>query len=657
MKNQKNSRDSKMRTPANTWKELIQEQLNTGSKLGKAFEEAVFIGLKDEVLSLKFEDETLIKTAKGQISKLITKLPRDLQPCDRVEITQGKALVNRVTETMTEKVTQSNPLQSLNFAKFGIDKNEKELSQPVLEKAVIADGNCKDTYRRLSDRTKLLVGSEGITFSTDFNWRVRVGGTVGFRELLLPVFHQVFGIPFIPASTLKGAARAWARRHKDARIDDLLGFLKGDQAGAAKVEILDAFPTRPCLSVDVATPQWSWSGDDVKYKPEPHPLLTMEQPNILIGLRPTSRGTNKDVQKVKQWLEQVLKVGIGSRISSGYGRALGQGSYFKCSKSFEFQLFTQGMYGYDPPTKKNSYNGKVEFRPTAVRGILRYWFRAFALTYYSPSDAQELEDDIFGNLSKPGKLGISSVNNPSNKKDPYVYSGKIHLEAENQKLLDLLEKLLILASHIGGFGRGSRRPIHCLNGRIRGCHWVVDSGNLPLKYQKEDWQKLFKDIKDCFADIKLSLGQDQKDPGDPSNRKQDVFDQNAQVWVLKSPNLINPNKVNNWKTEGSTEKVRGEALSLVYGNSKFKGKGKNPGNENVGGALGTPSYIWIKSVFPDQGDPYQVVTIFGVDHGDRQAFAQELKNQGAMLVFGLFSSQSARKITKPTPKIIRKKGV
>lgn len=643
-----------MSRESDAWQSLIQAELKIGSKLGKAFEKVIFIGLENKVLSLKFEDENLIKTAKGQIDKLKNKLPRDLQPCTHVDITQGKALVNRVPETTTKKTKQLNPLQSLNFAEFGIDKKGNELSQSVLEQAVFADKECQVVYTQLTKRTEFLVGQEGETFKVSFNWRVRVGGTVGFRELLLPVFHQVFGVPFIPASTLKGAARAWARRQKDSQINELFGFLEGDHAGAAKVEILDAFPTRPCLSVDVATPQWSWSGDDVKYKPEPHPLLTMEQPNILIGLRPTSRGSREDVQKVKEWLEQALKVGIGSRVSSGYGRALGQSSYFNYSKSFEFEFSTQGMYGYEPPSKENSYKGKVEFRSTAIRGILRYWFRAFALAYYSPTTAQELENELFGNLSKPGKLGISSIINSSNKENPYVYSGKIYLEAENQKLLNLLEKILVLSSHIGGFGRGSRRPIHWLDRGIRGCHWVVDSENSPLQYQKESWQILFKDIEASFSAIKSPVSQYQKDPGKPNSRTQDVFDKNAQVWLMRSPNQINPSEVNNWKTDGSTEKVRGLALTLVYGNPNFKGKGQNPGNENVGGALGTPSYIWIKSVFPDEGDPYQVVTIFGANQGDRQAFAQELKNQGAMLVFGTFSPPSSAKgSTRPTPKILK----
>lgn len=629
-KSKKNS-NNKLQTPSEVWREFIQAQLAANSNLGKAFEKAVFISFEQKTLSLVFEDESLIKKAKGQIGRLRTKLSLQF---DRVDITQGVAAKVQNVPPMNTK--QLNPLQSLNFTEFYVDEDGKEFVKPILEKAVSADANCREIYQKLTKRTEKLVGKKGETFSVTFNWRLRVGGTVGFRELLLPVFHPVFGIPFIPASTLKGAARAWARRNKERKINDLLGFLEGDNAQAAKVEILDAFPKQPSLSADVVTPQWSWNGTEVRYKPDPHSLLTMAEPRILIGLRPTSRGTKADVQAVKRWLEEALKTGIGSRVSSGYGRTLGQNPYFSHSKSFEFEFYTQGTYGIEPPTKENNYQGKIEFRPTEIRGILRYWFRAFALAYYSPEEAKELEENLFGDLSKPGKVGISAIINRSNdRRSPYHYSGKIYLEAEGAAILKLLEQLLILASHIGGFGRGARRPLHLLNGRMRGCYWEINSQNLPLNYDRQSWQNLFASIKNCFDQIKFPLKSKQSSPGNSTQRKQDVFDRNAQVWLVRSPNLKMPKQVKDWKQEGDKPSVLGEALELIYGDKKFKGEGreKNSGNVNVGGKLGIPSFFWLSSVFPYLNNPYQVVTIFGADHGDRRALGQALKNLGALSVY------------------------
>ncbi len=111
-----------------------------------------------------------------------------------------------------------------------------------------------------------------------------------------------------------------------------------------------------------------------------------------------------------------------------------------------------------------------------------------------------------------------------------------------------------------------------------------------------------------------------------------MLDSNAQVWLLKSAEQVSPEKVKNWQTEGN---VRGSALNLLYSSDRFKGENQQrQGNPYVGGALETPSFVWIKSIFPATNLPYQVVTIFGVNHPDRKAFALELKNQGAILVLG-----------------------
>ena len=296
-------------TPSELWQALIQSELKSASKLGKAFEKAGFGGCENKVLTLYFEDEDLAKKARGMISKLKDKLRLTL-PCEDIKTQIGKVPQrSSIGQSSNKQGTiksyrLANPLQALNFAEFGEDKKGDELSQPVLAAAVAAEQNNQPLYHKLQQRTTNLVGIDGVTVRASFNWRLRVGGTRGFRELLLPVFHPVFGVPYIPASSLKGAARAWARTQGTShQIQEILGMLDGSTAKAAKVEFLDAFPTKPCLSVDVATPQWHWKGGNVEYKPEPHPLLSMEQPEILVGLRPTKPEHAKYVPLVKDWLE------------------------------------------------------------------------------------------------------------------------------------------------------------------------------------------------------------------------------------------------------------------------------------------------------------------------------------------------------------------
>ncbi len=638
----------KRKTPAAAWQALVEAELKTGSKLGKILEKSGFGGYDYDkgTLTLYFPDDALGKAARGQKGKLQKKLPPELLPCDQLECVTGSVPTTRRSPTTFRDRPHKppgklgNPLQALNIAEFGYDKRGEELTQPVLAAAATADQTCQTIYTKLKHRTELLAGNSGITFPVSFSWRLRVGGTRGFRELLLPAFHPVFGIPYIPASTLKGATLAWARSHHEAEtevLNELFGMLEGRQAKAARVEFLDAFPTQPCLSVDVATPQWHWKNNQVEYKPEPHPLLSLAQPQILIGLRPTAIGTADDVQMVKAWLAAALKAGIGSRVSSGYGRALDQQPQFPHSQSYNFELWTQGIYGSDTQ--------QSEFRATAVRGLLRYWFRAFALGIYTPTVCQTLEDTIFGKLSQWGQLSLSTLCNPPTRSNPDLYTGKIVLEARDQKILHLVERLLKLTAHLGGVGRGSRRPLHVVNGRMRGCHWSVDDTDMPLAYDTQAWQDFFKQLRQAFKAVEAPLGNYTCDPGKPKHRKQDTLDRQAQVWLVQSDEQISPDQVTDWTLEGDNLEVRGTALNLLYGDDQFKGKSQeNPGNANVGGALGTPSFVWIKSIFPDDALPYQVVTLFGVKQNDRLRLAKalnQLKRQGrAKLVFGAMPKSS-----------------
>ena len=638
--------------PAEIWKEFIQSELKAKSNLGNLLEKSSFGGYEDKTRSLTvyLGDEETCKKVKGQIVKLKDKLIKMGLACNNIEVRSGE--IPETTKTSIPRINKpsgiqkpSNPLQSLNisYPNFPTGDRGNELPKPILETAIAADSNCVEIYTKLTQRTEMLAGIVNNTMKVSFSWRLRVGGTRGFRELLLPVLHPVFGIPYIPASTLKGAARSWARQHgENSDINRLLGMLSGDHAQAAKVEFLDAFPTKPCLSLDVATPQWSWKGDYVVYKPEPHPLLSLLQPELLIGLRPTARGSDADVQLVKNWLENSLKAGIGSRVSGGYGRALSQVASFPYSRSYDFEIWTQGMYGC----------GVAEFRPTALRGVLRYWFRALALSLYDSSKCRELENLLFGNLGKQGTVSISCLFNSTHFKDPYLYEGKIFLESRDKLHLDLLEKTLILSSHLGGFGRGSRRPLHLLNGKMRGCHWILKDKNLFLDYDEQQWKSLFSDLRNLFQSLQSPIGSFTCDSGQPKNRQQDVLDKNAQVWLLKSADQVPPDDVSDWRNEGNSPEVKGSGLNLLYSSERFKGQNREKrGNPYVGGDLGTPSYVWIKSNFPyDESSIYQALTIFGVDNRDRMDFAKALKKSGALLVFGQMpSSSSEPQSNRPTP--------
>ena len=539
----------------------------------------------------------------------------------------------------------------------------------LLKATASADKDWQPLYARLCDRVKSLAAvfetkdngevNRAIVVAT-FPGYVRVGGFPGFWERLLPVMHPIYGIPYVPSSSIKGALRAWARNTGQPNIDRLLGYINGNSAAIAAVEILDAFPMQPCLKVDVATPQWKWDGEDVKYGTAPHQLLSLEKLKLQIGLCQTSRGTLDDVRTVMGWLEDaLLNEGIGSRVSAGYGRtskvndktapSIRTENRFISRHKFEF--WSQGMYGLTPPSRENQYEGETEFRVTAVRGILRYWFRAVALGLFPPAHCQMLEHILFGTLEPKARHGhfrisVSHLKEAvGNKTSPHHVEGTIVLEAKTQDELSLLEQLLKLATHLGGVGRGSRRSLHTnKDGNrtdLRGCYWQLLDTPMQLDCDADKWATLLTELGASFRKVKEIAFQELEPeecielerfntlstgfPGDSEkgNRRQDVLNANARIYLLKTSTLKHPSK-QGWDAPRS----RGAALEFLY-SSGYKGVSRNgQSNIEVGGALETPSFVWITSNhLQDLEKAYQVITVFGANQVDRAQFCSALKGK------------------------------
>ncbi|QLE57414.1 RAMP superfamily CRISPR-associated protein [Nostoc sp. TCL26-01] len=581
--------------------EKLKKQKPQPPAIYQIIKDSSLVAVDNTSITLLFPDEEQQKKAKANIQKILNILP-DMLKRQRVNCLVQTSGVTKIM----------NPLQELKHT-----LSDDESGKTILKAAIDADSTCEELYKYLADKTSRLANE---ILDVSFPWRLRVGGMRGFKELLLPALHPVYGIPYVPASSLKGAVKAWAK--DEAELDRLLGTLDN---GIGCVQIFDAFPTAPCLNMDITNPQWH-GNQNLQYQPVPHHFISMQQPHLRIGLAKTKRGSLQDVQTVKQWLIEALKVGIGSRVSAGYGRSEFCTSLPHASQH-QFQLWTQGIHGAD--------TNNSEFRPVALRGVLRYWFRAVALGIYSLRECKKLEDTFFGTIEPKSHRGSISINVELNKKvteknRPDEYHGTILLEAKSASHLKLIQKLLQLTSHISGIGKGSRRPLHWNHPRFRGCYWEISGMQLP--YNQEDWQRLLQDLREYF--ISIQSPQDSPavgDPGSVRNRYQDVLNQKAAIYLVRSPALKHPKDVRNWLQEGNKPHVHGTALETLY-NSGYKGVNRQgDGNAEVGGNLGTPSFVIIKSNFPLPNQGYQTVTIFGLDNKKRAAFIRTLENENEVI--------------------------
>ncbi|EAY27842.1 type III-B CRISPR module RAMP protein Cmr6 [Microscilla marina] len=177
--------------------------------------------------------------------------------------------------------------------------------------------------------------------------------------------HHVYGIPYIPASSIKGVVRNWVIRTlclqttnnkeshdaktdnvgeklalKDKQFCDVFGC--GDEsfykeARQGQITFFDAFPcAEPTLEVDIMNPHYSdYYGDDTPpadyLNPTPIPFLTVgrqaagAQPTPLkfqfvLGIRQNSAANQELLAQAATWLKQALaQQGIGAKTAVGYG--------------------------------------------------------------------------------------------------------------------------------------------------------------------------------------------------------------------------------------------------------------------------------------------------------------------------------------------------
>lgn len=540
-----------------------------------------------------------------------------------------------------------------------LKEQENQTRKDVLQAAVDADKKADDLYKALCDRNQLLA-DEIVT--ANFPWRLRVCGFRGFQELLLPALHPIYGIPYIPASSLKGLVKTWVQNtlSKDEypEAKRLLGYLdlNKEESALAAVQILDAFPEGHCLSLDIANAQWHWDNrsNKVEYGPEPHIMLSLLNPTIKIALKQTCIGKPGDVKIVRDWLEQAIRAeGVGGRTSAGYGRASIQKPIQRsvCRRyhrsEHPFELWSEGIHGID--------SNRDEMRPVALRGILRYWFRAIALGLYIPETARQLENDFFGTIDGDSptegyirlELHHSSDEQTQNSQAPSYTRGSIFLESKppessaadlSAEALEIAQQLLQLGTHIGSVGRGSRRPLHWNKPRFRGGYLQLLNKSDSLECNAEEWKALFDNLKKNLAKFRdRQVSSRPFSLGEPGRRRQDIINQDTAIYLIPHKKLLHPNKVKRWNTEGERVNVRGIALDFFY-KSGYKGGNNSQGtNAQVGGNLGTPSFVWITSNYLHEPEKaYQAVTILGTDNRERENFstalAREFRNKGLITV-------------------------
>jgi len=265
-------------------------------------------------------------------------------PLDTAQIIQYENIDNfalKLNKAVKFKKDESKPNE---IEKPLLYKNDRKLGETKIKFDFKNQKSIQDKIRIHQD---LILKSfkpdlkKEITLKTD--WRMAVGlGQESVYETSLAL-HHVYGIPYIPASSIKGVVRSWVItdifENNEDKAQKSLEFSKifGSQDLKGEIIFFDAFPTSD-ISVkedimNVHYPDYYGGGENPKpptdtQNPNPIPFLTVENTSFRFMIASKKRNLNefkiKDIegndQTISQWLiEALTQHGIGAKTAVGYG--------------------------------------------------------------------------------------------------------------------------------------------------------------------------------------------------------------------------------------------------------------------------------------------------------------------------------------------------
>lgn len=257
---------------------------------------------------------------KRQQSDEILPLPEEVRKvsangkrCDNIGLWLDRFLtVNRKTWELTQQAKQRQRVMEL--------KSKSHVQESI------------DALRRRYEAVHQWMEQRGFAvkhFKAEPIWRFVVGlGAAHVLETSITL-HRIFGLPIIPGSALKGAARAYAQLIEGKTDNDPeLVTIFGTTEQAGGVVFLDAIPLEPPkFQLDIVNPHYPKYYDRHGEEPpadwdSPRPVffLTVSETAYLFSIASRSERANQLLDTVERWLKGALsELGIGAKTSADYG--------------------------------------------------------------------------------------------------------------------------------------------------------------------------------------------------------------------------------------------------------------------------------------------------------------------------------------------------
>lgn len=177
----------------------------------------------------------------------------------------------------------------------------------------------------LTDATHICAKQANFEFKLD--WRLAIGmgtGSVFENGLIL---HHIYGIPYLPASSIKGIVNHYAQDLKQQETEDYKAIF-GNENQQGKVIFFDAFPktlSKTSVQPDIMNNHFQeyYNGTEAPadwHQPIPVFFLTLKDIRFKFTIGILLPDYQPLLSKVSEWLKQALEIkGIGAKTAVGYG--------------------------------------------------------------------------------------------------------------------------------------------------------------------------------------------------------------------------------------------------------------------------------------------------------------------------------------------------
>lgn len=181
-------------------------------------------------------------------------------------------------------------------------------------------------------------------YETKFYGRVILGegGLTPFSNVVQLKLHPLYGIPYVPASSIKGGLRAcWhdlyagLEDENKKQIEVELFGTAEENGQEGKLIFFDAFPTEFILTKDIETPHFQDYYTDANngkqptddHSPIPITIICMEKVTLLIPMACRDQALwNKQKENIDKALKKMIEeFGIGAKTALGYGMGTMEG--------------------------------------------------------------------------------------------------------------------------------------------------------------------------------------------------------------------------------------------------------------------------------------------------------------------------------------------